>query len=144
MRYLKICLWLGFILMGIWALTTASAGNSSPTFHSFLTKDQSSPSPATRFSFTDRIAFQTLWTGLSGTHEQTVLWISPGGNPHQKNQLIFTVPSGTQSYSTSTCCLDFKKKRFFLSSKQMKYIGIWRVQLFLDGKLLSEYSFYIS
>jgi hypothetical protein len=144
MRNKKICLWISSILVWIWVLTASGAGNTIPTFHAFLTKDQVSPSPATQFSFNDRIALLIDWNGLTGTHEAKVLWIRPGGEAHEKNQFNFTVPSQTLSYRTSACCLDFRKKRFFLSAKQMSYIGTWKVQLFLDKIFLSEYSFTIS
>ncbi len=144
MRKYKFCLRLSLLIMGIWVLTASGEGNTNPVFNSFLTKDQNTLTPSTQFTFSDRISLQTVWTGLTGTHEETVLWIQPGGQPHEKIQFKFIVPSGNSDYRTSACCLNFRKKRFFLSAKQIKYIGTWRAQLFLDGKLLSEYPFIVS
>jgi hypothetical protein len=73
-----------------------------------------------------------------------VLWIDPDKNVYQTTRFTFTVPSGNNSFQTSACCLNFFKNRFLLNNTVLKYIGTWRVQLFLDGKFLSEYSFDIS
>jgi hypothetical protein len=143
-RSRKIYFWSGILLVVILVGNATGTVNTSLKQYSFLTKDQSSPTPATRFSFTDQISLQTVWTGLTGTHEEMTLWISPDGKAHEKIQFIFTVPPGNLSYRTSACCLNFRKKRFFISAKQINYIGTWRVQLFLDKILLSEYSFFIS
>ncbi|MGA3083990.1 MAG: hypothetical protein ABSE95_04285 [Thermodesulfobacteriota bacterium] len=132
------------MLMGIFLLTASGVRSQGPTFHSILTKDKALLTPDTYFSLSDRISLNTIWDGLTGTHEETVLWIEPEEKVHETTRFLFTVPSGNISCRTSACCLNFNKKRFFLSARQIKYIGHWRVQLFLDGKFLSEYSFYVS
>jgi hypothetical protein len=144
MRNSKVCLWLSIIMVGIGVMTASGAGNTNPTFHSFLTKDPKSPTSATDFSLNDRVSLQTIWTGLTGTHEEKVLWIKPNGTTYEKIQFVFTVPPGTLSYRTSACCLEFRKKRFLISPRELSYFGTWRAQLFLDNKLLSEYSFFVS
>jgi hypothetical protein len=143
MRHRRIHFWSGMLLLGILAFSASGAVNTNPKYYSFLTKDQNSLTPATQFSFMDRISLQTVWTGLTGTHEGTALWIRPDGKAHGKNPFTFTVPPGTLSYRTSACCLTFHKKRFFISAKQINHIGTWKVQLFLDNQLLSEYSFVV-
>ncbi len=143
-RTKKYCLWQGIMLVGIFLLTTSGVGSQGPTFHSILTKDQISLAPDTRFSINDRISFQTVWTGLTGTHEEKVRWIRPNGITHEQTRLTFTIPSGNPSYSTSACCLEFPTKQMvFISAHRLSYLGTWRAQLFLDGRLLSEYSFSI-
>jgi len=143
-RIKKKGLHLGILLVGIFLLAASGEGSAKPTFYSFLTKDQTLLTPDTRFSRNDRVSLQTIWHGLTGTHDVAVLWIDPDKKVYQRTRFTFTVPFGNPSLQTSACCLDFFKNRFLLNNSVLKYIGPWRVQLFLDGKFLSEYSFDIS
>jgi hypothetical protein len=144
MRHRKIHFWPGILLVGILVFSASGAINTNLKYYSFLSKDQISSTPDSRFSFSDRISLQTVWTGLTGTHKETVLWIRPDGKAHEQTRLTFTVPSGNLSYRTSACCLKLRKRRFFLSPKLINYTGTWRARLFLDEGFLSEYSFFIS
>jgi hypothetical protein len=135
-------LWFCFFLGVFIPVVCGDAGQKS-TFYSFLSKNQSLPAPETRFSYNDRISLHTTWTGLEGAHEKTIVWIAPENDTYQTNRVKFTVPTGKNTFQTMGCCLSFKKKKIFLSTRQITYFGLWRVQLFLDGKFLSEYSFQV-
>lgn len=133
------------MLVGLFLLTTSGAGSPRPTFHSFLAKNQTNPTPETRFAYNDQISLQTIWKGLTGTHEEMVLWIAPDKKGvYHTNRFTFTIPSGNISYQTTACCLSFNKRKFFLPDTQLIYIGTWTAKLFLDGNFLSEFSFYVS
>jgi len=133
------------VLVGIVLLTTSGVGSSRLTFHSFLAKNQTNPTPETRFTYNDRISLQTIWNGLTGIHEEKVLWIAPDKKGvYLTNRFTFTVPSGNISYQTSACCLNFNKRKFFLPDTQLIYIGTWSAKLYLDGEFLSEFFFYVS
>jgi hypothetical protein len=120
-----------------------SAEVEKPTFHSVLTRDLNHLFPETRFSRSDRIYLNTTWTGLKGKHEVKVLWIRPDQKVQETTRFSFTVPSGNSSYQT-WAWLAFKKGVLNISPGDTKFIGPWKAQLYLDGRLLTEYPFTVS
>ena len=110
------------------------------TFHSILTKDLNRPIPATSFSKNDRIYLLTVWTGLQGPHEIKVLWIRPDKTVQETVRLKENISSKLSTY-TSWAYLSFTKGLLNISPSEGKFIGLWKAQLFLDGKLLKEYDF---
>jgi hypothetical protein len=121
----------------------APAQTQGLTFHSILTKDLNRPNPATSFSKNDRIYLLTVWTGLQGPHEIKVLWIRPDKTIQETVRLKENISSKPPSY-TSWAYLSFTKGLLNISPVEGKFIGAWKAQLFLDGKLLKEYDFSVS
>ncbi len=110
------------------------------TFHSILTKDLNRPIPSTTFSKNDRIYLVTSWTGLHGPHEIKVLWVRPDKTVQETVRLKENISSKIKTYS-SWAYLSFTKGLLNISPVEGKFIGAWKAQLFLDGKLLKEYDF---
>ncbi len=110
------------------------------TFHSILTKDLNRPIPADTFSKNDRIYLVTSWTGLHGPHEIKVLWVRPDKTVQETVRLKENISSKIPTYS-SWAYLSFTKGLLNISPVEGKFIGAWKAQLFLDGKLLKEYDF---
>ncbi len=118
----------------------ASTGAQAMTFHSTLTKDLNRPIPADTFSKNDRIYLVTAWTGLQGPHEIKVLWVRPDKTVQETVRLKENISSKIPTYS-SWAYLSFTKGLLNISPVEGKFIGAWKAQLFLDGKLLKEYDF---
>ncbi|MEW6186765.1 MAG: hypothetical protein AB1585_13605 [Thermodesulfobacteriota bacterium] len=112
-------------------------------FHSTLTRDLNRPLPATTFTRNDRIYLLTTWTGLRGAHEIKVLWVRPDGAV-QETVLLNQNVSQDNPNVTTWAYLTFKKGLLNITPFEGKFIGNWKAQLFLDGKLLKEYPFSIS
>jgi hypothetical protein len=129
-----------FLLVGTWCLITASALAQGPTFRSFFTKDLNQLIPATSFSKSDRIYLYTVWTGLTGDHDLKILWIRPDKQVQETTRFKVKIPPKTPNY-TSWAWLSFKKSLLDVMSTEGKFIGPWRVKLFLDEKFLQEYTF---
>ena len=129
----------GFLFVGICWLFIVSAQAQSLTFHSFFTKDLNQLIPATSFSKSDRIYLYTIWTGLTGDHDLKVLWIRPDKKVQETTRFKVKVPPKTANYTT-WAWLSFKKGLLDNLSTEGKFIGLWRVKLFLDEKFLSEYT----
>ena len=110
------------------------------TFHSTLTKDLNHPIPADTFSKSDRVYLVTSWTGLHGPHEIKVLWVRPDKTVQETVRLKENISSKIPTYS-SWAYLAFTKGLLNISPVEGKFIGAWKAQLFLDGKLLKEYDF---
>jgi len=132
----------GFLIIGIWCLTIVSVQPQEPTFHSILTKDLTQLIPATSFSKNDRIYLHTVWTGLQGAHEIKVLWIRPDKKVQETTRFKVNVPPKTPNYTT-WAWLSFKKGLLDILPVEGKFIGSWKAQLFLDGRLMAEYTFSI-
>jgi hypothetical protein len=118
----------------------AQTGAQALTFHSILTKDLNRPIPSSTFSKNDRIYLVTSWTGLHGPHEIKVLWVRPDKTVQETVRLKENISSKIQTYS-SWAYLSFTKGLLNISPVEGKFIGVWKAQLFLDGKLLKEYDF---
>ncbi len=112
----------------------------APSFFSLLTKDLKRPVPTSSFSKNDRIYLVTTWTGLHGTHEIKVLWVRPDTKVQETVRLNENVSSRLPTYTT-WAYLSFTKGLLNISPFEGKFIGSWKAQLFLDGKLLKEYDF---
>jgi hypothetical protein len=130
---------LGFLFVGMGWLISASVQAQSVTYHSFFTKDLNQLNPVTAFSKSDRIYLYTVWTGLTGDHDLKVLWIRPDKKVQETTRLKVKVPPNTSNYNT-WAWLSFKKGLLENLSTEGKFIGLWRVKLFLDEKFLMEYT----
>jgi len=144
MRQIKTVVF-GLILTLAWSGLAIGqpAGTEKPIFHSVLTRDLNRLIPETRFSRSDRIYLNTTWTGLKGKHEVKVLWIRPDQKVQETTRFPFSVPNGNSSYQT-WAWLAFKKGVLNISPGDAKFIGSWKAQLYLDGRLLTEYLFSVS
>jgi hypothetical protein len=111
-----------------------------PDHHSILTKNLKQPIPAQTFSRSDRIYLLTVWTGLQGNHEIKVLWVRPDGTVQETVRLNEKIPTISKTYTT-WAYLSFTKGLLNISPTEGKFIGAWKAQLFLDGKLLKEFDF---
>lgn len=132
------------VLTALHLLLSPAYGESPrSSFTTILSKDLTRLAAATSFSRTDRIYLHTVWTGLTGSHEVKVLWIRPDKKIQETTRFAFSVPPGNTSYRT-WAWLSFKKGMLNVSGGEVKFIGAWKAHLFLDGKFLAEYSFFIS
>lgn len=129
-----------FVYLGIGPLVFAQP--PGPTFRAILTKDLNRLVPASSFSKNDKIYLHTVWTGLSGSHEVKVLFIRPDTKIQETTRIRITVPPNSPTYTT-WAWLSFKKGLLNLFSSDAKFIGLWKAQLFLNGKKLGEYTFSI-
>ena len=134
---------MGFLLVGVFCLTAVLAQTKAPTFHSILTKDLNRLIPIASFSRNDRIYLYTVWTGLQGDHEIKVLWIRPDNKVQETVRIKENISSKIPNY-TSWAYLAFTKGLLNISPFERNFIGPWKAQLFLDGKLLKEYDFSVS
>jgi hypothetical protein len=122
------------------SLDPSQPQKQGPSYHSILTKDLNHPIPITSFSKSDRIYLLTNWTGLQGPHEIKVLWIRPDKTVQETVRFKDNISSKSLNYS-SWAYLAFKKGLLNISPLEGKFIGSWKAQLFLDGKLLEDYDF---
>lgn len=113
------------------------------SFYSVLTKDLKNIAPATSFSRNDRIYLYTTWRGLKGLHEIKVLWVRPDGGVQETVRIKEKVSPRNPTFTT-WAYISFKKGLLNISPFEAKFIGRWKAQLFLDGKLLAEYPFSVS
>jgi hypothetical protein len=130
----------GFLFLGIWCLTLVPALAQGPTFHTILTKDLTRLVPVTSFSKNDKIYLHTIWTNLTGDHEIKVLWLRPDKKVQETTRLKVKIPPETPNYTT-WAWLSFKKGLLDIMPTEGRFIGSWKSQLFLDEKLLKEYTF---
>jgi hypothetical protein len=115
----------------------------SLSFTSVLTKDLKRIIPSTSFSRKDRIYLYTTWTGLAGPHEIKVLWVRPDGKVQETVRIKENVPPHNPTFIT-WAYISFKKGLLNITPFEAKFVGQWKAQLFLDGKLLKEYPFSVS
>jgi hypothetical protein len=105
-----------------------------------MTKDLDRLVPVTTFSKSDKIYLHTVWTNLTGEHEIKVFWIRPDKKIQETTRMKVNIPPNSPSYTTWSW-LSFKKGLLDILPTEGKFIGLWKAQLFLDGKLLKEYPF---
>ncbi|MBC8248001.1 MAG: hypothetical protein H8E81_10480 [Deltaproteobacteria bacterium] len=127
----------GLILPG------GASGNINIVCDSFMYRNKDVDTPITQFSALDRIVIQVKFKGLQkGSYTFQADWYNPSGEFQDTSSAYFTIQKTSNVVSESE--LELMKagslRRMFSTSETLgyhiKFYGVWKVKLFLNGEKL--------
>ena len=116
-----------------------------PSYTTLMTDNLNKKTPIKKFSCSNPVYLYFTWYLLKGRHQINTIWINPQGKEENQAQLEFIAE---KPKINNWVALEFKNNfnrdnLLIPNLKAFKFIGKWKVHIFLDRKLLETLDFFV-